>query len=111
LAALLAFYAARIGAARRSLAAGDVAAVVQTLINEQTVAVRSLIGKMAGGYAEAARGNPSETDGKYAMQGRSNAAMTLFQSRFHLFGTKRTGRCNAQVIVETVLRCLNQLCD
>lgn len=43
MAALLAFYAARIGAARRSLAAGDVAAVVQALMNEQTVAVRSLM--------------------------------------------------------------------
>jgi hypothetical protein len=43
MAALLSFYAAKIGAARRSLSAGDVAAVVQALMNEQTVAVRSLM--------------------------------------------------------------------
>jgi len=43
MAALLAFYAAKIGAARRSLSAGDVAAVVQALMNEQTVAVRNLM--------------------------------------------------------------------
>jgi hypothetical protein len=43
MAALLTFFAAKIGAARRSLSAGDVAAVVQALMNEQTVAVRSLI--------------------------------------------------------------------
>ena len=43
MAALLAFYAARIGAARRSVLAGDVAAVVQALMNEQTVAVRALM--------------------------------------------------------------------
>jgi hypothetical protein len=43
MAALLAFYAAKIGAARRSLSASDVAAVVQALMNEQTIAVRSLM--------------------------------------------------------------------
>jgi hypothetical protein len=43
MASLLAYYAAKIGAARRSLSAGDVAAVVQALMNEQTVAVRSLM--------------------------------------------------------------------
>lgn len=42
MAALRAFYAARVGAARRSLSAGDVAAVVQALMNEQTVALRGL---------------------------------------------------------------------
>jgi hypothetical protein len=43
MAALLSYYAAMIGAARRSLSAGDVAAVVQALMNEQTVAVRNLM--------------------------------------------------------------------
>jgi hypothetical protein len=43
MAALLTSYATKIAAARRSLAAGDVAAVVQALMNEQTVAVRSLM--------------------------------------------------------------------
>jgi hypothetical protein len=42
MAALRAYYAARIGAAQRSLSAGDVSAIVQALLNEQTVALRSL---------------------------------------------------------------------
>jgi hypothetical protein len=43
MAALLAFYATRIAAARRSLSPSDVAAVVQALVNEQVVAVRALM--------------------------------------------------------------------
>jgi hypothetical protein len=43
MAALLAFFATRIAAARQSLSAGDVAAVVQALMNEQTFAVRNLM--------------------------------------------------------------------
>jgi hypothetical protein len=41
-AALLAFYAARIGAARRSLTPSIAAAIVQALMNEQAVALRAL---------------------------------------------------------------------
>lgn len=41
-AALLAFYAARIEAARRSLTGSVAAAVVQAILNEQTVALRAL---------------------------------------------------------------------
>jgi hypothetical protein len=41
-AALLAFYAARINAARQSLAPGVAAAIVQALMNEQAVASRAL---------------------------------------------------------------------
>jgi hypothetical protein len=41
-AALLAFYAARIAAARRSLAPSIAAAIVQALMNEQAVALRGL---------------------------------------------------------------------
>jgi hypothetical protein len=41
-AALLAFYAARIAAARRSLAPSVAAAIVQALMNEQGVALRGL---------------------------------------------------------------------
>jgi hypothetical protein len=41
-AALLAFYAARINAARQSLAPGVAAAVIQALLNEQAVASRAL---------------------------------------------------------------------
>jgi aminoglycoside phosphotransferase (APT) family kinase protein len=41
-AALLAFYAARIGAARRSLTGSVAAAIVQALMNEQAVALRAL---------------------------------------------------------------------
>jgi hypothetical protein len=46
-AALLAFYAARIAAARRSLPASEVAAVVQAILNEQTVALRALAERQA----------------------------------------------------------------
>jgi hypothetical protein len=41
-AALLAFYAARIAAARRSLSGSVAAAIVQALMNEQAVALRGL---------------------------------------------------------------------
>jgi len=41
-AALLAFYAARIAAARNSLAPSVVAAIAQALMNEQSVALRAL---------------------------------------------------------------------
>jgi hypothetical protein len=39
---LLAFYASRIAAARRSLSPSVAAAIVQTLLNEQTAALRAL---------------------------------------------------------------------
>jgi hypothetical protein len=42
-AALLAFYAARIAAARRSLAPSVAAGIVQALMNEQAVALRGLM--------------------------------------------------------------------
>jgi len=42
-AALLAFYAARINAARRSLSGSVAAAIVQALMNEQAVALRGLM--------------------------------------------------------------------
>jgi hypothetical protein len=41
-AALLAFYAARIAAARQSLSPSVAAAIVQTIMNEQAVALRAL---------------------------------------------------------------------
>ena|GEM_PF-3259808 len=41
-AALLAYYAAKIAAARRSLPASEVFAAVQAIMNEQTVALRAL---------------------------------------------------------------------
>jgi hypothetical protein len=41
-AALLAFYAARIAAARRGLPASEVAAAVQAILNEQAIALRTL---------------------------------------------------------------------
>ena len=41
-AALLAFYATRIAAARRSLTGSVAAAIVQALMNEQVVALRAL---------------------------------------------------------------------
>jgi hypothetical protein len=41
-AALLAFYAARINAARRSLTGSVAAAIVQALMNEQAIALRGL---------------------------------------------------------------------
>jgi hypothetical protein len=46
-AALLAYYAARIAAARRGLPASEVAAAVQAIVNEQTVALRALAERQA----------------------------------------------------------------
>jgi hypothetical protein len=46
-AALLAYYAARIAAARRSLPANEVFAAVQAIMNEQTVALRALAERQA----------------------------------------------------------------
>jgi hypothetical protein len=46
-AALLAYYAARIAAARRSLPASEVFAAVQAIVNEQTVALRALAERQA----------------------------------------------------------------
>jgi hypothetical protein len=42
MAALRAYFAARIAAARRGLPAGDVAAAVKAILNDETVALRSL---------------------------------------------------------------------
>ena len=39
---LMAYYAARIAAARRGGSSSEVAAIVQTIMNEQTVAMRAL---------------------------------------------------------------------
>jgi hypothetical protein len=46
-AALLAYYAARIAAARRSLTGSVAAAIVQAILNEQTVALRALAERQA----------------------------------------------------------------
>jgi hypothetical protein len=46
-AALLAYYAARIAAARRGLPASEVFAAVQAIMNEQTVALRALAERQA----------------------------------------------------------------
>jgi hypothetical protein len=46
-AALLAYYAARIAAARRGLPANEVFAAVQAIMNEQTVALRALAERQA----------------------------------------------------------------
>jgi hypothetical protein len=46
-AALLAYYAARIAAARRGLPASEVFAAVQAILNEQTVALRALAERQA----------------------------------------------------------------
>lgn len=47
-AALLAFYAARINAARASLSPSTAAAIVQALMNEQAVALRGLMDRWHG---------------------------------------------------------------
>jgi hypothetical protein len=57
-AALLAFYAARIAAARRGLPASEVAAAVQAILNEQTVALRALAERQAA--AQRQRGEKPE---------------------------------------------------
>jgi hypothetical protein len=63
MAALLASYATKIAAARRSLAAGDVAAVVQALMNEQTVAVRSLMERWQAATQRQQQGKPQRPAG------------------------------------------------
>jgi hypothetical protein len=57
-AALLAYYAARIAAARRGLPASEVAAAVQAILNEQTVALRALAERQAA--AQRQRGETPE---------------------------------------------------
>jgi hypothetical protein len=53
-AGLLAYYAARIAAARRSLPANEVFAVVQEIMNEQTVALRALAERQAAAQKQRA---------------------------------------------------------
>ena len=53
-AALLAYYAARIAAARRSLPANEVFAAVQAIVNEQTVALRALTERQAAAQKQRA---------------------------------------------------------
>jgi hypothetical protein len=53
-AALLAYYAARIAAARRSLPASEVFAAVQAIVNEQTVALRALAERQAAAQRQRA---------------------------------------------------------
>jgi hypothetical protein len=53
-AALLAYYAARIAAARRSLPASEVFAAVQAIVNEQTVALRALADRQAAAQKQRA---------------------------------------------------------
>jgi hypothetical protein len=53
-AALLAYYAARIAAARRSLPANQVSAAVQAIMNEQTVALRALAERQAAAQKQRA---------------------------------------------------------
>jgi hypothetical protein len=53
-AALLAYYAARIAAARRSLPAKEVFAAVQAIMNEQTVALRALAERQAAAQKQRA---------------------------------------------------------
>ena len=53
-AALLAYYAARIAAARRSLPANEVFAAVQAIVNEQTVALRALAERQAAAQKQRA---------------------------------------------------------
>lgn len=53
-AALLAYYAARIAAARRGLPANEVFAAVQAIVNEQTVALRALAERQAAAQKQRA---------------------------------------------------------
>jgi hypothetical protein len=53
-AALLAYYAARIAAARRGLPANEVFAAVQVIMNEQTVALRALTERQAAAQKQRA---------------------------------------------------------
>jgi hypothetical protein len=52
--ALLAYYAARIAAARRGLPASEVFAAVQAIVNEQTVALRALAERQAAAQRQRA---------------------------------------------------------
>lgn len=61
-AALLAYYAARIAAARRSLPASEVFAAVQAIVNEQTVALRALAERQAATQKQRAE-TPQRTTG------------------------------------------------
>ena len=54
-AALLAYYAARIAAARRSLPANEVFTAVQAIMNEQTVALRALAERQAAAQRQHAQ--------------------------------------------------------
>jgi hypothetical protein len=53
-AGLLAYYAARIAAARRSLPASRVSAAVQAIMNEQTIALRALAERQAAAQRQRA---------------------------------------------------------
>jgi hypothetical protein len=53
-AALLAYYAARIAAARRGLPASEVFAAVQAIVNEQTIALRALAERQAAAQKQRA---------------------------------------------------------
>jgi len=53
-AALLAYYAARIAAARRGLPANEVFAAVQAIVNEQTVTLRALAERQAAAQKQRA---------------------------------------------------------
>ena len=53
-AGLLAYYAARIAAARRGLPASEVFAAVQAIVNEQTVALRALAERQAAAQKQRA---------------------------------------------------------
>jgi hypothetical protein len=53
-AGLIAYYAARIAAARRSLPANEVFAAVQAIVNEQTVALRALAERQAAAQKQRA---------------------------------------------------------
>jgi hypothetical protein len=53
-AALLAYYTARIVAARRSLPANEVSAAVQAIMNEQTIALRALAERQAAAQRQRA---------------------------------------------------------
>jgi hypothetical protein len=62
-AALLAFYVARIAAARRSLAPSIAAAIVQAIMNEQTVALRGLMEREHAATQKQRDERPQRPDG------------------------------------------------
>ena len=69
MAALRAFYAARIGAARRgaerrSLSASEVAAIVRALVNEQTIAMRALAERWSAATQKQRQEKPQRPIGK-----------------------------------------------